>query len=125
VGFRVNLKYGVDPLKFQKRMDTQFKKFHFQEIDHVVYFPIGSNSGKYLNYKVLVTDRKVAVPQDEKWVRLGDFLESPLVEQHYPHTVGYFKVSSGKGADFKPEYLELREIRSIEEVWLFLNAVNL
>lgn len=107
-------------------MEGNFKKFHFQEIDHIVYFPLESNSGKYLNYKVLVADRKSSEsPQHGKWVRLGDFLESPLVEQHYPHTVGYFKVASGEGAKFKPEYLELREIRCIEEFWLFLNAVNL
>ncbi|MCX8150189.1 MAG: hypothetical protein N3D85_01600 [Candidatus Bathyarchaeota archaeon] len=106
-------------------MEPQFKKFHFQEIDHIVYFPVGNNSGKYINYKVIVVDRKTATQPDEKWIRLGDFLESPLVEQRYPHTIGYFKVSSGEGINFKPEYLELREIRSIEEFWLFLNAVNL
>ncbi|MGF3522595.1 MAG: hypothetical protein ACQXXJ_05815 [Candidatus Bathyarchaeia archaeon] len=106
-------------------MEGNFKKFHFQEIDHIVHFPLESNSGKYLNYKVLVVNRKSAASQSEKWVRLGEFLESPLVEQNYPHTVGYFKVSSGEDANFKPEYLELRTIRCIEEFWLFLNAVNL
>jgi hypothetical protein len=59
----------------------------------------------------------------EKKVKLHEILDLPQVEQNYPHTVGYFKLPCGESS--KPEYLELREIRSVEEFWAFLNAVNL
>ena len=58
-------------------------------------------------------------------MKLGDILENPEFEQRYPHTVGYFKHNTGNDAEFKPEYMELRKIRTIEEFWMFLNALNL
>jgi hypothetical protein len=39
--------------------------------------------------------------------------------------VGYFKESTGESDSFKPEYLELRKIYTVEEFWLFLNACNI
>ncbi len=105
--------------------NQKYKKFHFQEIDGLIYFPTEGNVGKYRNYTVFLADRRNKGVQSEKCVKLGDFLESPEIEQNYPHTVGYFKVSSGEGGTFKPEYLELRIIKTVEEFWLFLNALDI
>lgn len=56
---------------------------------------------------------------------LGQFLECPEVENRYPHVVGYFKESGGEGSSFKPEYLEIRKICTVEDFWMFLNALNI
>lgn len=107
-------------------MENQsYKKFHFQEIDCLIYFPANCNSGKYCNYNVVFVERKKGVAQPEKMVKLGDVLDSPELDQKYPHTVGYFKFSSGSGENFKPEYLELRIIRTVEDFWLFLNSLDI
>jgi hypothetical protein len=106
-------------------LENETKNFHFIEIDLLVYFPRYGNKGKYLNYSVMLIDRKKGTPQPEKLVKLEEFLENPEFEQRYPHTVGYYKEYSGEGAEFKPEYLEIRRISTVEEFWLFLNAVDI
>lgn len=63
--------------------------------------------------------------QPGKRIKLGEVLDRPEVDTNYPHTVCFYKVSFGKGANFKPEYLELRKIESVEEFWLFLNALDI
>jgi len=105
-------------------MENQTKKFHFQEINKILQFPHQGNKGKYLSYKI-----QIKTPQTQNQptpdVSLCQFLESTEVEENYPHTVGYYKQSTGEGANFKPQYLELRKIATIEEFWQFLNASNL
>ena len=105
-------------------MENQNKKFHFMEVDLLVYFPICGNKGKYLNYDVIVIDRKKGTSQSKRLVKLGDILEDREFERLYPHTVGFYKESSGEGPESKPEYLEIRRINNIEELWLFLNALD-
>jgi hypothetical protein len=95
------------------------------EIDWLVYFPRCGNKGKYLNYSVMFIDRKKGTSQPEKLVRLEKVVENREFEQRYPHTVGFYKESSGEGAEFKPEYLEIRKICTVEEFWLFLNALDI
>ena len=56
---------------------------------------------------------------------LGDILERRELEEHYPHTVGFFKDSLDENEDFKPQYMEIRTIHSVDEFWLFLNALNI
>ena len=106
-------------------MDSDAKKFHFMEANLIVHFPKLGNKGKYLGYMVLVFDRKQGNAQQGKQVRLNELLEKPEFEESYPHTVGYFKESSGEGAQFKAEYLEIRRISSVEEFWLFLNSLDI
>ena len=106
-------------------MENETKKFHFMEIDWLVYFPRYGNKGKYLNYSVMLIDRKKGTNQAGKLGKLEEVLENPEFEKRYPHTVGYYKESSGEGASFKPEYLEIRKIRTVEEFWLFLNALDI
>jgi hypothetical protein len=77
-----------------------------------------------MDYSVLFTDRKKE-PSQEQRVRLGEILSKPEFEDHFPHTVGFFRNSSGEGIEFKPEYMEIRFVGSIEDFWLFLNALNL
>ena len=106
-------------------MENETKKFHFIEMDWIVTFPPYWNKGKYLSYSVMLIDRKKEDAEPEKLVKLAEVVENPEFEKHYPHTVGYYKESSGEGAEFKPEYLEIRRISNVEEFWLFLNAVDL
>jgi hypothetical protein len=104
--------------------NNQTKKFHFQEINKILQFPLQGNKGKYLAYKI-----QIKTPQTQNQptpdVSPCQFIESTEVEENYPHTVGYYKQSTGEGANFQPQYLELRKIGCIEEFWLFLNASNL
>ena len=95
------------------------------EMNWLVCFPKDGNKGKYLGYTVLLIDRKKVANEPKKHVTLKEILETPEFENHCPHTVGYYKESSGKGAEFKPEYLEIRKISSVEEFWLFLNALDI
>ncbi|MCW4017939.1 MAG: hypothetical protein NWF00_04580 [Candidatus Bathyarchaeota archaeon] len=105
-------------------MDSQSKKFHFQEIDWVISFPVDGNKGKYREYAVVLLESGGGA-SEVKSLRLGEILDRAEIDNQYPHTVGYYKTCAGKDADFKPEYLELREIRTVEEFWAFLNAANL
>ena len=103
--------------------NQQTKKFIFQEIDQIIVFPNCGNRGKYAIYKIQLKSKDKAKHLGEPAV-LGEFLESEKVDRNYPHTVGYYKDFTGEGANFKPEYLELRKICYLEEFWLFLNACN-
>jgi hypothetical protein len=106
-------------------LGSDTKKFHFMEMDWLVYFPKYGNKGKYLSYSVLLIDRKKGASQPEKNVTLYEICENLEFEKCYPHTVGYYKEASGEGAEFKPEYLEIRKISTVEEFWLFLNALDI
>jgi len=97
------------------------KKFYFQEINTIICFPNRGNRGKYCNYHVNLKSKET-VNQSGKAAVLGEFLDSSVVDNNYPHTVGYYKESTGEGASFQPEFLELRRIRTVEEFWLFLNS---
>lgn len=105
-------------------MSSQFKVFHFQELNWLIYFPNGANKGKYLNYNVLVRDKRNS-SRRPKQVTLGELLESREFEQQCPHTVGFFKSNEAQDVDAaEPRYLEIRTIRTIDEFWLFLNALD-
>jgi len=103
-------------------LENQFKKFYFQELGWIVCFPSCGNRGKYVSYSVIL---KKGHSKLEKLVKLGEVFEDLEFEKNYPHTVGYYRLSSGEGADFLPEYLELRVIRCVEEFWLFLNSLDI
>lgn len=94
-------------------------------MDWLVYFPRRGNKGKYIGYSVVLVDRKKRTGRTEKNAKLKEVVENPEFERSYPHTVGYYKEYSGEGATFKPEYLEIRKISTVEEFWLFLNALDI
>jgi hypothetical protein len=106
-------------------LDNGTKNFHFIEIDWIVSFPKYGNHGKYANYNVILIDRKKGAAQSGKLVKLEEILENPEFEKYYPHTVGFYKTSSGEGTEFRPEFLEIRKINAVEEFWLFLNALDI
>ena len=95
------------------------------EIDWLIYFPNGGNQGKYVNYNVSFRDRKKGTSQQETQSCLGEILERTEINDNYPHTIGYYKESSGEGASFRPEYLEIRIIRTVEDFWAFLNSLDI
>jgi hypothetical protein len=104
--------------------DEQNKKFYFQEINKIIDFPNTGNHGKYVTYCIKIKTKEKANQPGESAI-LGEFLDSLEVDRNYPHTVGYYKKSIGEGTCFCPEYLELRKICSVDELWLFLNACDL
>jgi hypothetical protein len=105
-------------------LDDHFKKFHLQELDWLIFFPCSGNKGKYIGYTVMFLDRKQKLVK-EQHVTLGTLLDKPEFEENFPHTIGFFKYSSGEGTEFKPDYMEIRVIRSVDDFWLFLNALNI
>jgi len=107
------------------QFENETKKFHFMEIDWLVYFPRCGNKGKYLNYSVTLIERKKGATQPRQLVKVEEIVENPEFEKQYPHTVGFYKECSGEGEEFKPEYLEIRRISTVEEFWLFLNALDI
>jgi hypothetical protein len=94
-------------------------------MDWIVHFPRCGNKGKYLSYNVIFIDRKKGANQPEQLVRLEEIVENREFENNYPHTVGFYKSSSGEGEAFKPDYLEIRKICNVEDFWLFLNALDI
>jgi hypothetical protein len=118
------LKSLFDVCLFKLQLENETKKFHFMEIDWLVYFPRCGNKGKYLNYNVRFIDRKKEANPGKR-VKIEEIVENPEFEKQYPHTVGFYKASSGEGVEFKPEYLEIRRISTVEEFWLFLNALDI
>jgi hypothetical protein len=113
-----------DLLSGDQENQQKTKHFYFQEIDQIIVFPNCGNQGKYVTYKIQLKSKEKAKQIGDS-AALGEFLESEKVDRNYPHTVGYYKDFSGEGVSFKPEYLELRKIRFVEEFWLFLNACNI
>jgi hypothetical protein len=99
------------------------KCFHFQELDWIICFPSTGNEGrKYLYYSVtLKNPKKGNISQ----VCLEDLVDAAEFEQNYPHTVGFYKETTGNSANFCSNYLEIRVVRSIEEFWKFLNDLNI
>ncbi len=106
-------------------MSAQFKVFHFQELDWLIYFPNEGNKGKYCGYTVLLKERKQKEAQHKDCVTLGYVLERREVEEHYPHTVGFFKAQGDEPTETALRYLEIRTIHNVDDLWLFLNALNL
>jgi len=102
----------------------QTKNFYFQEIDTIIVFPNCGNKGKYTTYCVQLKSKENASQPGESTV-LGEVLDTQEIDCNYPHTVGYYKEFTGQGSSFKPEYLELRKIFSVEEFWHFLNACDI
>jgi len=103
-------------------LENHFKKFYFQELGWLICFESCENKGKYVNYDVVLKKGPFHL---ETRVKLGEVVEDLDFEKNFPHTVGYFKVSSGEGADFSPDYLELRKISCVEEFWSFLNSLDI
>jgi len=104
-------------------MEKKSKNFYFQEMDWIVSFPCSGNEGrKYLFYSVQFMDRKNKQIKD---ALVADIVDSPMFENGYPHTVGFFRNPANSECNFEGNFLELRIVRCIEEFWKFLNDLNL
>jgi hypothetical protein len=106
-------------------MKSEIKNFHFQEVDWVICFAESGNSGKYRDYNVFLLKSAKEDLEESERMSLGEILDMPEIENHYPHTVGYFKTETGQKPSLNHQYLELRGINTLEEFWSFLNAANL
>jgi hypothetical protein len=101
-------------------------KFHLQEIDWVIYFPSRGNEGRpYPRYGVAYRDRKRGLGQRGVRVNLGEILSKSEVQAKYPHTVGYFLESSGRGTNWVPQYLVIRKVHNPNEFFLLLGELSL
>ena len=100
-------------------------KFHFKEINWIIYFPSTGNEGRrYQKYGVAYRDRVRGVTQSGVRINLEEVVSMPKIRENYPHTVGYYLDSSGKGQNWVPEYLEIRTIVNLEEFFSFLRDLK-
>lgn len=101
-------------------------KFHFKEIDLVIYFPSTGNEGRiYSKYGVAYRDRRRGETQPGVRINLEDVLNKPVIKNNYPHTVGYYLHSTGKGRNWTPIYIETRKIYNINDFFNFLKDLNI
>jgi hypothetical protein len=100
-------------------------KLHFREIDWVIYFPSKGNKGRQLiNYGVAYRDRVNSETQPGPKINLGDVLARPEIRNRYPHRVGLFLESSGKGENWKPAYVEDRIIQSENDLLSWIAQIE-
>ena len=101
-------------------------KFHFKEIDWVIYLPSHGNAGrKYDKYGVDYNDRSGKSTQSGRKESLKEVLSKTQISKKYPHTVGFFLSSKGRGPTWKPDYLRTKTIRSKRGFHAFLKELNL
>jgi len=101
-------------------------KFHFQEINLIIYFPAkGNENREYPRYGVRYLNRTTRVSQTGKATSLEEALNKPEIRENYPHTVRYYLDSSGRGQTFAPEYLETRTIIGVKEFFRFLRDLEI
>ena len=114
---------GNKGLETKPLLEIKWKNFHFQEKDWLISFPnVGNEGRKYLYYSVKFTNRKNG---ENLQICLTEIVDSPEFEENFPHTIGFFKGAIDEKIDLKSAYLEIRIVRSIEELWKFLNDLNI
>lgn len=72
-----------------------------------------------------MNERKGKQKSEKDAVTLGGVLERAELDEHYPHTVGFSKVSHDEKSDGELTYMEIRTIHDAHEFCLFLNALDL
>lgn len=101
-------------------------KFHFKEIDWVIYVPShGNEKRSYDKFGVAFRDRRRGVSQPGRKTSLKEVLNKKDVSKKYPHTVGFFLSSSGKGSKWKPDYLRTKKIKKKKEFYDYLKEFGL
>lgn len=110
------LKQTFETSAFKNKKRSIVNKFHFKEIDWIIYFPSRGNEGRQLvNYGVAYRDRINRKTQPGPKINLGNVFGEPLIQNGYPHSIGLFLDSSGKGPNWTPVYVETREINNKDE----------
>jgi hypothetical protein len=101
-------------------------KFHFKEIDWIIYLPSHGNEGRNpKKYGVTYLDRKKGKTQIGRMIELEDALSRAAIAQKYPHTVGFYLASKGRGKTWEPDYLRKKKIRSKRSFYIFLKELGL
>ncbi|MCK5628010.1 hypothetical protein KAI12_00955 [Candidatus Bathyarchaeota archaeon] len=101
-------------------------KFHLKEIDWVIYFPfIGNKDRDYLEYSVAYRDRKRKRTQPGRRIDLKEVLDKPEIRNNYPHTIGCYLNSTGRGKDWTPEYLITRKVLDRKELIRFATKLGI
>lgn len=100
-------------------------KFHFIEINWIIYFPSKGNQGRKIeNYGIAYRDRINKKTQQGPKINLSDVLAEPIIKNAYPHHVALFQNSAGKGDNWKPEYIEERTINSEKDLISWIKILH-
>ena len=101
-------------------------KFHFREIDWVLYIPINENKKKkQREYSVMYRNRRSGETQIRRRVRLEEVMKKNEIYSKYPHSIGVYLDSSSRGKTWKPEYLITKQISDEKEFVGLLKALRL
>ena len=100
-------------------------KFHFREIDWVVYLPIVENKGKnHKDYLVTFRNRRSGKTQNKRRINLHEVIDKPEICNRYPHSIGIYLDSSGRGKTWVPEYLLTKKLSNNKEFLALLNSLK-
>lgn len=101
-------------------------KFHFKEIDWIIYLPSHGNEGrKPKKYGVSYLDRKKQKSQTGRMIELEDTLSRAAIAKKYPHSVGFYLTSKGRGKTWAPDYLRTKKIKSKRGFYAFVKELGL
>ena len=101
-------------------------KIHFIEANIVIYFPNSGNEGRnYEKYGIAYRDRKTGKTQPGVRINLEDVLNMEIINEKYPHTIGLYIDSRGRGKSFRPEYIKKVIINKKGELFNFLSINKL
>jgi hypothetical protein len=70
-------------------------------------------------------DRRKGKSQSGRKIDLKEVLSRSEINKKYPHTVGFFLASSGRGLSWKPDYLRVKKVSGIKEFHDFLRELGL
>jgi hypothetical protein len=76
-------------------------------------------------YGVTYLDRKKGKTQTGRMIELEDALSRTAIAKKYPHTVGFYLVSKGRGKTWEPDYLRTKKIRTKRSYYAFLKELGL
>lgn len=100
-------------------------KFHFRKIDLVIYLPIIENKGKKNNdYLVTFRNRRSGKTQNKWRINLLEVINKPEISDNYPHSIGVYLDSSGRGKTWTPEYLLTKKLSNNKEFLALLNSLK-
>jgi hypothetical protein len=101
-------------------------KFHFKEIDWIIYLPSHGNEGrKSKKFGVTYLDRKKQKTQKGRMIELDDVLSRATIAKKHPHAVGFYLSSNGRGKTWEPDYLRTKNIKSKRGFYAFLKELGL
>ena len=100
-------------------------KFHFRDIDWVLYVPITENKRKkQREYSVTYRNRRSGETQTRRRIRLVEVMKKNDISNKYPHSIGVYLDSSSRGKTWKPEYLITKQISNEKEFTELLKALR-